>query len=607
MPTINKGRFRLTDVSLRQAGNDWPTAQVTTTSDVIESTSNLYFTNTRVVSALIAGQNIIIEANGRISSTSGAGDLTTADVRETSNLYYTNARVIFAAIPAVTELTVTTPVFNYNIDQYSGDNPAIYVSAGETIAFNLNVSGSHPFNIRVSNGGSNYDTGLTHVAQDGTISTESAAQGKVTGKLFWKIPYVLAGNTYVYQCSNHSSMVGSIVIQRPVSTITTDNVAEGSNLYYTNVRVFDALTIGTIQGDISASGNLIANGLIIRNINVSDNVLAGNITAGASVSNTIVADSITSNIWNGLYTANVIETSTNLYFTNARSRSAFTAGRGIIIMNDGTIKSTIGTETFNTAIDGGRDYKVTSAMGGLTFTSAVAGDRFLLRSLHVTNISDNTAYISSNVLYAGGNTAYMGNLIPVPVGSVVEFMDRPQIMQPGDTVNLQGFDQSLAPTSNILHSYFTFESINNDTTYVGVGQNLAQSNTNIQIAVADQSDTVFESIKFVNLQSYSIPVKLYFGSANGAPRSYLAYNMQVPPNSSMEMLQSPKLLKYLDVAYASYSNASEGDSIAVFSSYRRTAVTSTFGTTSSAVALGNIQASFLTTIPDGTTLYYTLE
>ena len=380
MPIINKGRFRLTDVSLRQAGNDWPTAQVITTSDVIESTSNLYFTNTRVVSALIAGQNIIIEANGRISSTSGAGDLTTADVRETSNLYYTNTRVIFAAIPAVTELTVTTPVFNYNIDQYSGDNPAIYVSAGETIAFNLNVSGSHPFNIRVSNGGSNYDTGLTHVAQDGTVSTESAAQGKVAGKLFWKIPYVLAGNTYVYQCSNHSSMVGSIVIQRPVSTITTDNVAEGSNLYFTNTRVFDALTIGTISGSIAITGNLVANGLIIRNIDVSDNVLAGNITAGASVSNTIVADSITSNIWNGLYTANVIETNTNLYFTNARSRSAFTAGRGIIIMNDGTIKSTIGAETFNTAIDGGRDYKVTSAMGGLTFTSAVAGDRFLLRS-----------------------------------------------------------------------------------------------------------------------------------------------------------------------------------------------------------------------------------
>jgi hypothetical protein len=517
MPIINKGIFDTGDAFLRQTGNDWPTAQVISTADVIESSSNLYFTNARVVSALIAGQNITIEANGRISSTSGAGDLTTADVRETSNLYYTNTRVVTAVTPLLTTANV------------------------------IETSGNLYF-------------------------TDARAVAAVTPLL------------------------------------TTANVIETSaNLYFTNTRVFDALTIGTIPGSIAITGNLVANGLIIRNIDVSDNVLAGNITAGASVSNTIVADSITSNIWNRLYTANVIETSTNLYFTNARSRSAFTAGRGIIIMNDGTIKSTIGTETFNTAIDGGRDYKVTSAMGGLTFTSAVAGDRFLLRSLHITNISDNTAYISSNVLYAGGNTAYMGNLIPVPVGSVVEFMDRPQIMQPGDTVNLQGFDQSLTPTGNILHSYFTFESINNDTTYVGVGQNLAQSNTNIQIAVADQSDTIFESIKFVNLQSYSIPVKLYFGSANGAPRSYLAYNMQVPPNSSMEMLQSPKLLKYLDVAYASYSNASEGDSIAVFSSYRRTAVTSTFGTTSSAVALGNIQASFLTTIPDGTTLYYTLE
>jgi hypothetical protein len=544
MPIINKGIFDTGDAFLRQTGNDWPTAQVISTADVIESSSNLYFTNARVVSALIAGQNIIIEANGRISSTSGAGDLTTADVRETSNLYYTNTRVVTAVTPLLTTANV------------------------------IETSGNLYF-------------------------TDARAVTTVT-------PLLTTAN--VIETSGNLYFTDARAVTTVTPLLTTANVIETSaNLYFTNTRVFDALTIGTISGSIAITGNLVANGLIIRNIDVSDNVLAGNITAGASVSNTIVADSITSNIWNGLYTANVIETNTNLYFTNARSRSAFTAGRGIIIMNDGTIKSTIGTETFNTAIDGGRDYKVTSAMGGLTFTSAVAGDRFLLRSLHVTNISDNTAYISSNVLYAGGNTAYMGNLIPVPVGSVVEFMDRPQIMQPGDTVNLQGFDQSLTPTGNILHSYFTFESINNDTTYVGVGQNLAQSNTNIQIVVADQSDTIFESIKFVNLQSYSIPVKLYFGSANGAPRSYLAYNMQVPPNSSMEMLQSPKLLKYLDVVYASYSNASAGDSIAVFSSYRRTAVTSTFGTTSSAVALGNIQASFLTTIPDGTTLYYTLE
>jgi hypothetical protein len=312
MPIINKGILDINTVSLRQTGNDWPTAQVITTSDVIESTSNLYFTAARanaaiypsltaanianfistvnatvqpflttanvvetsgnlyftaarVVSAvtpLLTAANIanfastvnatvqpflttanVAETSGNLYFTDARANaaiypsltaanianfistvnatvqpfLTTANVIETSsNLYFTNTRAIFATIPAVTELAVTTPVFNYNIDQYVGDNPSIYVSAGETIAFNLNVSGSHPFNIRVSDGGSNYNTGLTHIAQDGTVTTESNAQGKVTGKLFWKIPYVLAGNTYVYQCATTASLsISSATFREP--------------------------------------------------------------------------------------------------------------------------------------------------------------------------------------------------------------------------------------------------------------------------------------------------------------------------------------------------------------------------------------------------------
>jgi len=234
---------------------------ILTTANIAEQ-GNLYFTNSRVVSALIQGDYIIIEANGRISSTSPgtitANDLTTsnvvelnnlfytntrvysnispllttANVAEVSNQYFTNARSILSATPATTQLVVTTPVFNYNIDQYSGDNPTIYVTAGSTISFSLLQGSSHPFAIRVSNGGSNYNTGLTHVATDGTISTGSYAQGKVSGKLFWKIPYELAGNTYVYQCTNHSSMVGSIVIENSISkslvNITANSVTSNS-------------------------------------------------------------------------------------------------------------------------------------------------------------------------------------------------------------------------------------------------------------------------------------------------------------------------------------------------------------------------------------------
>jgi plastocyanin len=101
-------------------------------------------------------------------------------------------------------------------DQYPGNNPDIYLHPGQTVSFNLNVSG-HPFMIRVSPGGANYDTGLTHVSTAGIVTTEAGAQAKVTGTLIWKVPYSLVDTTYVYQCAVHSGMVGNLIIQNTVT------------------------------------------------------------------------------------------------------------------------------------------------------------------------------------------------------------------------------------------------------------------------------------------------------------------------------------------------------------------------------------------------------
>ena len=111
--------------------------------------------------------------------------------------------------------------------------------AGETLAFNLNVTG-HPFLIRVSNGGSNYNTGLTHVTTTGTVTTGSSAQGQVAGTLYWKVPAELAGNTYVYQCQVHGGMVGNIVIERPNHDFTNVNVTAGT---YGNATHYGVVTV----------------------------------------------------------------------------------------------------------------------------------------------------------------------------------------------------------------------------------------------------------------------------------------------------------------------------------------------------------------------------
>ena len=171
-----------------------------------------------------------IETLGKWTANNGNGSITlAADSAESyANGAFVTANAAFVQansnyISAVTRLTVTNSGSSaYLIDQYTGNNPSIYVSGGETIAFHLNGISGHPFMIRVSSGGANYDTGLTHVANNGTVTTQSSAQGQVAGTLYWKVPFGIVGSTYVYQCSNHSGMVGNVVIQQPASFVAAN-------------------------------------------------------------------------------------------------------------------------------------------------------------------------------------------------------------------------------------------------------------------------------------------------------------------------------------------------------------------------------------------------
>ena len=147
---------------------------------------------------------------------------------------------------AVTTLVVTTPVFNYNIDQYSGDNPTIYATSGTTIAFSLQQGSSHPFLLQTNTGSwANITTAnLIHVSTSGVVSTGSAAQGQISGTLYWKIPASVSG-TFRYICQNHASMVGVITIN-PVA-VTATSVGLGNVTNESKATMFTSPTFtGTV-------------------------------------------------------------------------------------------------------------------------------------------------------------------------------------------------------------------------------------------------------------------------------------------------------------------------------------------------------------------------
>lgn len=161
---------------------------------------------------LAAGSGITLTTNGTdtVTITSTAGTPTFNNLTDANAAGLTIADIY---LPAITKLVVTNNGINsYRFDQHgTADNPTIYCINGTTIAFDLQQSAGHPFQIQDPIGNP-YNVGLIHVATDNTVSTGAAAQDKTSGVLYWKVPASISGG-YRYQCTNHAVMVGSITIK----------------------------------------------------------------------------------------------------------------------------------------------------------------------------------------------------------------------------------------------------------------------------------------------------------------------------------------------------------------------------------------------------------
>ena len=128
---------------------------------------------------------------------------------------------------------------------FSGDgfpttasDPVLHLTRGKTYKF-ANVSGSHPFEIRVSSGGSAYSDGVTNNGGSGTV--------------LFTVP-MNAPAELVYQCTIHSSMLGTIYIDDKVG-VDSDQVSNIiiADVDQTFIDQFDTHDSAAVQGQIDAT------------------------------------------------------------------------------------------------------------------------------------------------------------------------------------------------------------------------------------------------------------------------------------------------------------------------------------------------------------------
>ena len=120
-------------------------------------------------------------------------------------------------------------------------DPVLYLTRGRVYEFVNNSGGSHPFQIRVGNGGAAYSNGVTN-------------NGSASGTIRFEVPFS-APNTLYYQCTNHSGMGATIFVTprnepavgvRTTVTATTGSVgaADTTNLNINGFKTYSLLKVG---------------------------------------------------------------------------------------------------------------------------------------------------------------------------------------------------------------------------------------------------------------------------------------------------------------------------------------------------------------------------
>ena len=176
---------------------------------------------TGITTLISAGSNITVTTNAgitTISSTGGGVGVGTTTVSTNSlvvsgvsTLGVVTGATYFGDASDITHSSWTLGADGSTHYQFTGPgglsataDPVIYLARGQNYEF-VNNMGAHPFEIRSSNGGSAFSTGVTNNAVS-------------NGTLRFEVPFS-APNSLYYQCTSHAGMGGTIVIYPNLFTV----------------------------------------------------------------------------------------------------------------------------------------------------------------------------------------------------------------------------------------------------------------------------------------------------------------------------------------------------------------------------------------------------
>lgn len=194
-----------------------------------------------------------------------------------------------------------------------------------------------------------------------------------------------------------------------------------------------------------------------------------------------------------------------------------------------------GSGQFNTNITSSVGYTITNLMAAAFTAPSTTGLRYIVYSVHVTNISADAASVSGEFSGTTYSNISFALSIPVPAGSSVELLKQPKIMQPSDILNMQG------SVDGALHVTITYET-QTSTSLFGVGVDITTDATYTDLYTASLN-CVLQSLLLANDDGVNdVKARVVWTNSINAIQGYYCYDLIVPADSTIDILDQPKYL-----------------------------------------------------------------